>query len=129
MSVGLLLENETDPVIWRGPVISGVMSQFYTDVYWNDVDIMFVDMPPGTGDVTLTAFQSFPLDGIIIVSSPGDLVSLIVEKQVNMAKMNMKILGLIENMSYFITPDTRKNMKYLVKVDLMNFQKNFKSLL
>lgn len=122
MSVGLLLENETDPVIWRGPVISGVMSQFYTDVYWNDVDIMFVDMPPGTGDVTLTAFQSFPLDGIIIVSTPGDLVSLIVEKQVNMAKkMNIKILGLIENMSYFITPDTRKKYEIFGKSRLNEF--------
>lgn len=106
VSVNLLLEHETDPVVWRGPVISSMVSQLYTDVIWRDIDYLFVDMPPGTGDVSLTVFQSLPLDGIIIVTSPSQLVSMIVEKAVNMAKlMNLKILGVIENMSYFICPD------------------------
>ena len=102
MSLNLLLENETDPVVWRGPVIAGVVKQFWTDVVWKDVDYMFVDMPPGTGDVPLTVFQSIPVDGIIIVTSPQDLVSMIVTKAVNMAKlMNIPVLGIVENMSYF----------------------------
>ncbi len=102
MSVNLLLGNETDPVVWRGPVIAGAVKQFWTDVIWNDVDFMFVDMPPGTGDVPLTVFQSIPVDGIIIVTSPQELVSMIVEKAVKMAElMNVPILGLVENMSYF----------------------------
>ncbi len=102
MSVNLLLENDTDPVVWRGPVIAGTVKQFYTDVIWNDVDFMFVDMPPGTGDVPLTVFQSLPIDGIIVVTSPQELVSMIVEKAVKMADlMNIPILGLVENMSYF----------------------------
>lgn len=106
MSVNLLLGNETDPVVWRGPVIAGAVKQFWTDVLWNDVDYMFVDMPPGTGDVPLTVFQSLPLDGIIIVTSPQDLVSMIVAKAVNMAKkMNVPIIGLVENMSYLLCPD------------------------
>ncbi len=106
MSVNLLLENVTDPVVWRGPVIAGTVKQFWTDVIWNDVEYMFVDMPPGTGDVPLTVFQSIPVDGIIIVTSPQELVSMIVEKAVKMAGlMNIPILGLVENMSYFECPD------------------------
>lgn len=102
MSINLLLENETDPVIWRGPVIAGVVKQFWTDVIWNDVDYMFVDMPPGTGDVPLTVFQSLPVDGIVVVASPQELVGMIVEKAVKMAEMlNIPVLGIVENMSYF----------------------------
>lgn len=109
MSINLLLENETDPVVWRGPVIAGAVKQFWTDVYWKDVDFMFVDMPPGTGDVPLTVFQSLPVDGIIIVTSPQELVSMIVEKAVNMAEMmNVPVLGIVENMSYFCCPDCGK---------------------
>ncbi len=112
MSLNLLVENETDPVVWRGPVIAGTVKQFWTDVIWGDVDFMFVDMPPGTGDVPLTVFQSIPVDGIIIVTSPQDLVSMIVEKAVNMAKlMNIPVLGLVENMSYFTCPDCGKQIK------------------
>ena len=106
MSINLILENETEPVVWRGPVIAGVVTQFWTDVLWTDVDYMFVDMPPGTGDVPLTVFQSLPLDGIIIVSTPQDLVAMIVEKAVNMAQMmQIPVLGLVENMSYAVCPD------------------------
>ncbi len=102
MSINLLLENDTDPVVWRGPVIGGTVKQFWTDVIWEDVDFMFVDMPPGTGDVPLTVFQSLPVDGIVIVTSPQELVSMIVGKAVKMAKlMNIPILGIVENMSYF----------------------------
>lgn len=105
MSINLLLENDTDPVVWRGPVIAGTVKQFWTDVIWNDVDYMFVDMPPGTGDVPLTVFQSLPVDGIIIVTSPQELVGMIVEKAVKMAGMlNIPILGIAENMSYFECP-------------------------
>lgn len=112
MSVNLLLEDETDPVVWRGPVIAGAVKQFWTDVLWNDVDYMFVDMPPGTGDVPLTVFQSLPVDGIIIVTSPQELVSMIVAKAVNMAKkMNIPILGIVENMSYFTCPDCGKKLE------------------
>ena len=112
MSVNFLLEDETMPVLWRGPVISGVVTQFWQDVIWNDVDYMFVDMPPGTGDVPLTVFQSTPLDGIIVVTSPQDLVSMIVEKAVNMANMmNVPILGLVENMSYYKCDDCGKEHK------------------
>ena len=111
MSINLLLENATDPVVWRGPVIAGTVKQFWTDVIWDDVDFMFVDMPPGTGDVPLTVFQSIPLDGVIIVASPQELVSMIVEKAVKMAQMmNIPILGLVENMSYFKCPDCGKEM-------------------
>ena len=111
MSVNMLLETETTPVIWRGPVIAGVVKQFWTDVVWGDVDYLFVDMPPGTGDVPLTVFQSIPLDGIIVVTSPQELVSVIVEKAVNMAKMmNIPILGLVENMSYVSCPDCGKEI-------------------
>ena len=109
MSLNLLAANETDPVIWRGPIIAGVVTQFWTDVVWGDVDYMFVDMPPGTGDVPLTVFQTLPVDGIIVVTSPQDLVSMIVTKAVNMAKMmNIPVLGLIENYSYFQCPDCGK---------------------
>lgn len=105
MSINLLLENETDPVIWRGPVISGVVQQFWTEVLWN-CDYLFVDMPPGTGDVSLSVFQSIPLDGIIIVASPQELVSMVVEKAVRMAEMmEVPIVGLVENMSYVACPD------------------------
>lgn len=106
VSLNLLLENETDPVVWRGPVIAGAVKQFWMDVMWGDVDYMFVDMPPGTGDVPLTVFQSLPLDGILIVTSPQLLVGMIVEKAVHMAQMmNIPVLGVIENMSYFKCPD------------------------
>ena len=110
MSVNLLLENETDPVIWRGPVISGVVQQFWTDVLWH-CDYLFVDMPPGTGDVSLSVFQSIPLDGIIIVASPQELVSMVVEKAVKMAEMmNVPIVGIVENMSYVACPDCGKKI-------------------
>ncbi len=106
MSINLLLEDETDPVIWRGPVIAGTVKQFWTDVLWENVDCLFVDMPPGTGDVPLTVFQSLPLDGIIVVTTPQDLVSLIVGKAVKMAEMmNVPVLGIVENMSYAECPD------------------------
>lgn len=109
MSLNLLLENETDPVVWRGPIISGTVSQFWTEVYWGDVDYMFVDMPPGTGDVALTVFQSLPLAGIVIVTSPQELVSMIVTKAVKMAElMKVPVLGIVENMSYFVCPDCGK---------------------
>lgn len=109
MSINLLLENETDPVVWRGPVISGMVKQFWKDVIWEDVDYMFVDMPPGTGDVPLTIFQSLPVDGIVIVTSPQELVSMIVAKAAKMANMmNIPILGIVENMSYFKCPDCDK---------------------
>jgi Mrp family chromosome partitioning ATPase len=103
-SMNLLLENDTDPVVWRGPVIAQVVTQFWSEVVWNNVDYMFVDMPPGTGDVPLTVYQSLPIDGIVIVTSPQELVSMIVEKAVNMAQMdglNVPVIGIVENMSYF----------------------------
>ena len=111
MSINLLLEDHEEPVIWRGPVIAGAVKQFWTDVLWGDLDVLFVDMPPGTGDVPLTVFQSIPLDGIVIVPSPQDLVSMIVGKAVRMAEtMNIPILGLVENMSYFKCPDCGKKI-------------------
>ena len=111
MSANLLLENATDPVIWRGPVIAGAVKQFWTETLWQDVDYMFVDMPPGTGDVPLTVFQSLPVDGIIIVTSPQELLSMIVAKAVNMAKkMDIPILGVVENMSYLECPDCKKHI-------------------
>lgn len=116
MSLNLLLEDETTPVVWRGPVIAGTVKQFWTDVIWDDVDFMFVDMPPGTGDVPLTVFQSIPLDGIIVVASPQELVSMIVEKAVRMAEsMNVPIIGLVENMSYAICPDCGKKLEIFGK--------------
>lgn len=112
MSINLLVENETDPVVWRGPVIAGVVEQFWTDVCWGDLDVLFIDMPPGTGDVPLTVFQSLPIDGIIVVTSPQDLVSMIVAKAVNMANlMNIPVLGLVENMSYITCPDCGRKIE------------------
>jgi Mrp family chromosome partitioning ATPase len=112
MSVNLLLANESDPVVWRGPIIAGTVKQFWTDVIWDEVDFMFVDMPPGTGDVALTVFQSIPLDGVIIVTSPQELVSMIVTKAVNMANMmNIPIIGIVENMSFVKCPDCNKKIK------------------
>lgn len=111
MSVNLLLEHTDDPVVWRGPVIAGTVKQFWTDVVWGELDYLFVDMPPGTGDVPLTVFQSLPVDGIIIVTSPQELVGMIVAKAVNMAKkMNVPILGIVENMSYLECPDCGKHI-------------------
>ena len=111
MSVNLLLPNESDPVIWRGPVISGVVTQFWTDVAWGELDYLFVDMPPGTGDVPLTVFQSLPVDGVVIVTSPQDLVQMIVKKAYNMAEqMNIPVLGIVENYSYLVCPDCGKKI-------------------
>ena len=111
MSINLLLEDPGDPVVWRGPVIAGAVKQFWTDVIWEDVDYMFVDMPPGTGDVPLTVFQSLPVDGIVIVTSPQDLVSMIVSKAVKMANMmNIPVLGFVENYSYLQCPDCGKKI-------------------
>ena len=112
MSVNLLMEDESAPVIWRGPVIAGVVKQFWSDVMWGDLDYLFVDMPPGTGDVPLTVFQSLPVDGVVIVTSPQDLVQMIVKKAYNMAKqMNIPVLGIVENYSYIKCPDCGKEMK------------------
>lgn len=112
MSVNLLLENEEDPVIWRGPIIAGVVTQFWTDVMWGDLDFLFVDMPPGTGDVPLTVFQSLPVDGVVIVTSPQDLVQMIVKKAYHMAEqMNIPVLGIVENYSYLKCPDCGKEIK------------------
>ena len=113
MSVNLLLPNETDPVVWRGPIIGGTVKQFWTDVAWGDIDVLMVDMPPGTGDVALTVFQSLPLDGIIIVTTPQDLVSMVVQKAVKMAgMMNIPVLGIVENNSWYFCPDCGK--KHLI---------------
>lgn len=110
MSINLLLKDDTEPVVWRGPILGGVIEQFWTDVVWGDVDVMLVDMPPGTGDVALTVFQSLPVDGIVIVTSPQELVSMIVEKAVKMAKiMEIPIVGLVENFSYYKCPDCGSN--------------------
>lgn len=126
MSMNFLLTNETDPVIWRGPVIAGAVKQFWTDVMWDDVDFMFVDCPPGTGDVPLTVFQSLPIDGIIIVSSPQQLVRVIVEKAVNMANiMKIPVLGLVENMSYVKCPDCSKEIKIFGESNIDNIAKDF----
>ena len=111
MSINLLLENDTDPVVWRGPVIAGAVKQFWSEVIWEDIDFMFVDMPPGTGDVPLTVFQSLPIDGILVVTAPQDLVSMVVTKAVKMAAMmNVPLLGLIENYSYLLCPDCGKRI-------------------
>ncbi len=116
MSINLLLEKDTDPVIWRGPVIGNAVKQFWSEVAWGDIDYMFIDMPPGTGDVPLTVFQSIPVDGIIIVTSPQELVSMIVGKAVHMAqKMNIPILGIVENMSYMECPDCSKKIEIFGK--------------
>lgn len=112
MSVNLLLDDEEEPVVWRGPAISSVVRQFWTDVIWTDVDYLFVDMPPGTGDVPLTVFQSLPLDGLIVVTTPQELVSLIVSKAVHMASdMNIPVLGIVENMSYALCPGCKEKIK------------------
>ena len=119
MSINLLLDNSTDPVVWRGPVIAGAVKQFWTDVIWEDVDYMFVDMPPGTGDVPLTVFQSLPVDGIVIVTSPQDLVSMIVSKAVNMANMmHIPVIGFVENYSYLQCPDCGKRIEVFGKSHL-----------
>ncbi len=124
VSTNLLLDEENKPVVWRGPVIAGMVKQFWTDTCWNEVDYMFVDMPPGTGDVPLTVFQSLPLDGIVIVTSPQQLVSMIVDKAVNMAKlMNVRILGIVENMSYFRCPDCGKVHKLFGDSGIGSFAK------
>ena len=126
MSMNFLLPNNNDPVIWRGPVIAGAVKQFWTDVIWKDVDFMFVDMPPGTGDVPLTVFQSLPVDGIIVVSSPQQLVRVIVEKAVNMANMmNIPILGLVENMSYVKCPDCGKEITVFGKSNIDKIAADF----
>ena len=126
MSMNFLLQNENDPVIWRGPVIASAVKQFWTDVVWNVVDYMFVDMPPGTGDVPLTVFQSLPVDGIIIVSSPQQLVRVIVEKAVKMANMmNIPILGLIENMSYVQCPKCDEKIYVFGQSNIENIAKTF----
>ena len=119
MSINLLLDNNTDPVVWRGPVIAGAVKQFWTDVIWEDVDYMFVDMPPGTGDVPLTVFQSLPVDGIVIVTSPQDLVSMIVTKAVKMANMmHIPVLGFVENYAYLRCPDCGKKINVFGKSHL-----------
>ena len=111
MSMNVLLENEAEPVVWRGSLISGTVLQFWTDVIWTGVDIMFIDMPPGTGDVPLTVFQSIPIDGVVVVTTPQDLVGMIVQKAVNMAQMmNVPILGIVENMSYIECPDCGRHI-------------------
>ena len=119
MSVNLLLEHTDDPVVWRGPVIAGTVKQFWSDVVWGEVDYMFIDMPPGTGDVPLTVFQSIPVDGIVIVTSPQDLVSMIVKKACKMAKlMNVPVVGIVENMSYLVCPDCGKQIDIFGKSKL-----------
>ncbi len=126
MSLNLLLEHESDPVIWRGALITGTVRQFWTDVIWQDVDYLFIDMPPGTGDVTLTVFQSLPIDGIVIVSSPQELVQMIVGKAVKMAKMmNVPVLGLVENMSYLKCPDCGKEISVFGKSRAEELGKTF----
>ena len=126
MSINLLLDNNTDPVVWRGPVIAGAVKQFWTDVIWEDVDYMFVDMPPGTGDVPLTVFQSLPVDGIVIVTSPQDLVSMIVSKAVKMANMmHIPVLGFVENYSYLQCPDCGKKIEVFGKSHLDEVAKEF----
>lgn len=131
MSVNLLLEEEDTPVIWRGPVIGGTVKQFWTEVIWGGIDYLFLDMPPGTGDVPLTVFQSIPLDGIIIVTSPQELVSLIVKKAYNMAKeMNIPVLGVVENMSYIKCPDCGREIKLFgeSKIDAVAEENDLKVL-
>lgn len=126
MSINLLLENEGDPVVWRGPVIAGAVKQFWTDVVWEDVDYMFVDMPPGTGDVPLTVFQSLPVDGIVVVTSPQELVSMIVSKAVKMANlMNIPVLGLVENMSYYVCEKCGEKLSIFGESNIENAAKGF----
>lgn len=131
MSVNLLLEDKEEPVIWRGPVIAGVVKQFWTDVYWGELDYLLIDMPPGTGDVPLTVFQSIPVDGAVIVTSPQDLVKLIVKKAYNMAaKMNIPVIGIVENYSYLTCPDCGKKIEIFgkSKIDEISKEMNLKVL-
>ena len=126
MSVNLLLENESDPVLWRGPILAGIVKQFWSDIIWQDVDYLFIDMPPGTGDVPLTVFQSIQVDGIIVVASPQELVSMIVEKAVKMAElMHVPVLGLVENMSYFKCPDCGKEHRIFGDSHIEEIAKTF----
>ena len=126
MSINLLLDNPADPVVWRGPVIAGAVKQFWTDVMWTDVDYMFVDMPPGTGDVPLTVFQSLPIDGVVIVTTPQDLVSMIVAKAVKMANMmHVPVLGFVENYSYLLCPDCGKKINVFGKSHLDEIAEKF----
>ena len=126
VSMNLILENDEQPVVWRGPVIAGTVKQFWTDIMWGNVDYMFVDMPPGTGDVPLTVFQSLPVDGIIIVTSPQDLVSMIVKKAINMAKMmKIPVLGLVENYSYIQCPDCGRKIELFGKSHIDEVAKEF----
>ena len=130
MSVNLLLENDTDPVLWRGPILGNVVKQFYSDVIWKDIDYLFVDMPPGTGDVAITVYQSLKLDGIIIVTSPQDLVSMIVEKAVKMADlMQVPIIGVVENFAYFHCPDNGKDYKIFGESHIDEVLKKYNLLL
>ncbi len=126
MSLNLLLENETDPVLWRGPLITGTVTQFWTEVVWDNVDVLFVDMPPGTGDTTLTVFQSLPVDGIVFVTTPQELVGMIVEKAVNMARtMHLPLTALVENMSYFTCPDCGKQHDIFGKSHVQEIAQKF----
>ena len=126
MSLNMLVEDPTDPVVWRGPVIAGAVKQFWTDVHWGELDVMFVDMPPGTGDVPLTVFQSLPVDGVVVVSSPQKLVEMIVGKSVKMAKMmDRKVLGLVENMSYFMCPNCSEKHEIYGESQAENLAKRF----
>ncbi len=126
ISMNLLLGNETDPVVWRGPILAGTVKQFWSDVIWRDIDFMFIDMPPGTGDVPLTVFQSIPMDGIVIVTSPQELVSMIVQKAVKMASlMNIPVLALVENMAYFECPDCHKRIEIFGKSHLDEVAKTY----
>ena len=126
MSINLLLDNNTDPVVWRGPVIAGAVKQFWTDVIWEDVDYLFVDMPPGTGDVPLTVFQSLPVDGVVIVTSPQDLVRMIVTKAVKMANMmHIPVLGFVENYAYLTCPDCGKKISVFGESKLDQVAKEF----
>lgn len=125
MSINLLMEDENQPVIWRGPLLAGVVKQFWVDVLWEDLDYLIIDMPPGTGDVALTVMQSIPITGLVMVSVPQDLVSMIVSKAVNMAKaMNIKVLGVIQNMSYITCPDCNKKIKFFDGESTDQFIKN-----
>lgn len=127
MSINLLLQNDTDPVVWRGPIIAGTVKQFWTDVVWGDVDYMFIDMPPGTGDVPLTIFQSLPVDGLIVVTSPQELVSMIARKAVKMAEMmNVPIVGIVENMSYYKCPDCNSKHSIFGKSNISEIAKEHK---
>ena len=124
VSLNLMLDNPTDPVVWRGSLISNTVTQFWTDVYWGELDYLFVDMPPGTGDVSLTVMQSIPLTGAVVVSTPHDMVSMIVAKSINMAKkMNVPILGLVQNMSYVLCPDCTTKIELFEKNDIESYLK------